>query len=231
MSAPKEPGQIIVVNGTSGSGKSTTCELFARNQDALWLLYGIDHFMGSSFPRKFGHHGARSQEGISAVPVNASEPDGNLCWQFSELALNAFSAFHQMIAAVSRQGCNIIVDHLMMTDPPVLQDCVQRLSDLPVLFVNLKPPYEVLMQRIAEREIGNRFSNSKYSAEQIKKSRERLDRLRPWFYEAVYANQHYDLEIDTARHEPEEVCRLIEERLGEGPGTAFDQLFEEHSKG
>lgn len=222
------PGQIIIVSGTSGSGKSTSCELFARRSDDFWLLYGIDHFMGATFPRKFGHHGERCREGIYADPVAKSDPDGALRWRFSEMGMKAFSVFHQWIAAASREGCNIILDHLMMMDPPILQDCIWRLKDLPVLFVSLKPPYEVLMERIARREIGNRFATSSYSSEQAQKSKQRLDQLRPWFYDAVYANECCDIEIDTVKYQPEEVCNLIEQRLSEGPGTAFGQLRERY---
>jgi chloramphenicol 3-O-phosphotransferase len=217
-------GQIIIVNGTSGSGKSTACELFSARAEGFWLTYGIDHFMGSTFPRKFGHRGARSQEGICAVPVDAADPEGALCWQMSPQGLAAFAAFHEWIAAASRQGCNIILDHLLMLDPPLLQDCIWRLKDLPVLLVNLKPPYEVLMERVANREVGQRFSNSNFSAEQIAQSKTLLGRLRPWFYEVVYANDCCDLLIDTAQHSPEAVCELIERRLEAGPGTAFESL-------
>ncbi len=67
-------GQIIIVSGTSGSGKSTTCELFVKRADDFWLLYGIDHFMAGSFPAKFGHHGPRRDEGVYAEPIDESEP-------------------------------------------------------------------------------------------------------------------------------------------------------------
>lgn len=217
-------GQIIIVNGTSGSGKSTTCELFAKRVDDFWLLYGIDHFLGSTFPRKFGHSGERCREGFYAYPIDENEPEGNLRWGFSEQATKAFAAFHEWIAAASRQGCNIILDHILLLDPPILQDCIWRLKGLPVLYVTLKPPYDVLMERIANREIGNRFANSSYTSEQARKSKERLARLRPWFYEAVYANDCCDLEIDTVQHEPEAVCDMIEKRLTAGPVSAFEQL-------
>lgn len=217
-------GQIIIVNGTSGSGKSTTCGLFVNRASDFWLTYGIDHFMGSTFPRKFGHHGALCREGIYAEALEASDPDGPLRWYFSAAGAKAFSVFHEWIATASRQGCNVILDHLMMLDPPVLQDCIWRLRDLPVLFVNLKPPYEVLLERVAKREIGNRFSNSSYSSAQVSASRQRLDRLRPWFYDAVYANTCYDLEIDSARCSPEQICEQIENRLASGAGDAFAQL-------
>jgi chloramphenicol 3-O phosphotransferase len=218
------PGQIIIVNGTSGSGKSTTCELFAKRSDDFWLLYGIDHFLGATYPGKFGHHGARCAEGIYAHPLDDSDPDGPLRWSLGERGISAFGAFHEWIASASREGCNIVLDHLLMMDPPLLQDCVSRLQDLPVLFVTLKPPYDVLVERINKREIGNRFANSEYSSQQAQKSKQRLDRLRPWFYEVTYANDCCDLEIDTVKHQPADVCDLIEQRLAQGPGTAFEQL-------
>jgi chloramphenicol 3-O-phosphotransferase len=219
-------GQIIIVSGTSGSGKSTTCQLLARRSEEFWLLYGIDHFLSATFPAKFGHHGARSTEGICARPVDEDVPDGPLRWYFSDWGIRAFQTFHEWLAAASRQGCNIIVDHLLMTDPPLLQDCVRRLQGLPVLFVSLKPPYEVLMERVATRTMEPGAPGSQYTAPGMaERVRERLDRLRPWFYQAVYANDLHDLEIDSDRLGPEAVCEAIERRLAEGPGTAFGRLL------
>lgn len=217
-------GQIIIVNGTSGSGKTTTCDLFSRRADDFWLVYGIDHFMGSTFPRAFGHGGERCREGIYAHPLNPEEPEGALRWSMSEQGRRAFGVFHEWIAAASRGGCNIIVDHLLIADPPILQDCIWRLRDLPVLLVTLKPAYDVLMERIEGREIGKRFSNSNLDSEQLRQSRERLARLRPWFYEAVYGNALCDLEIDTVQHSPESVCEQIEACLRAGQGNAMELL-------
>jgi len=109
------PGQIVIVNGTSGSGKSTTCEMFARDSDDYWMLYGIDHFLAGTLPAKFGHHGPRAAEGIQAVPVDPADPDGPLKWQFGEHGTRAFSVLHEWLAAASRGGCNIAFDHLLMT--------------------------------------------------------------------------------------------------------------------
>ncbi|HEX4377746.1 MAG TPA: AAA family ATPase [Steroidobacteraceae bacterium] len=226
-----KPGQIIVVSGTSGSGKSTTCELLAKRSEEFWLLYGIDHFLSATMPLKYGHHGPRSREGIYAEPVDASKPDGMLRWRLGPYGVRAFRTLHDWIAAASRAGCNIILDHLMMQDPPVLQDCVWRLKDLPVLFVSLKPPFEVLMQRVASRTMDKRNpAQELFGNEGVRIAVERLNRLRPWFYESVYANDCYDLEIDTVQHTPDEVCTLIEQRLAAGPGTAFDTLRKRHAE-
>ena len=216
-------GQIIIVSGTSGSGKSTACELFAKRSDQFWLLYGIDHFMAATFPSQFSHHGPRAREGVYAHPVDESKPEGPLRWSFGPNGESAFRTLHEWVAAASRQGCNIIVDHLMMIDPPVLQDAIWRMKELPVLFVVLKPPYAVLEQRVATRKMGQK-SASDLSDDAVKRIRDRLHRLRPWFYDAVYANDCCDLEIDTVKYAPEEVCGLIEQRLAAGPGKAFEQL-------
>lgn len=217
-------GQIIIVSGTSGSGKSTTCELLAKRSDDFWLLYGIDHFMAGTFPAKFGHHGPRSREGVYAHPVDPNDPEGPLRWSFGPHGTQAFATLHEWVAAASRQGCNIILDHLMMLDPPVIQDAIWRLQGLPVLFVSLKPPFDVLMERVANRTMDKKMPTDLLGEDTVRQIVRRLDRLRPWFYQAVYANDLYDLEIDTVQHDPEAVCALIEQRLTQGPGTAFDAL-------
>ena len=196
-------GQIVVVNGTSGSGKSTTCEMFQRRQDGYWMLYGIDHFTANTLPAKFGHHGPRASEGIEAVPVDPADPEGPLRWRFGPKGTAAFAAMHEWMAASSRQGLNVVSDHLLMSDPPVLQD---------------------LVRRTAERRMDKKIPVDLLGEDAAKKIIDRLTRLRPWFYEEVYRNELADLTIDTSVHGPEEVCAMIEKRLAKGPGTAFDKL-------
>jgi chloramphenicol 3-O-phosphotransferase len=220
-------GNIIIVNGTSGAGKSTTCELFAKRRQDFWLLFGIDHFLASSFPPRYSHHGPEAKQGIYAHPVDESDRDGTgtLRWSFGDKGWQAIRTYHEWIAAASRQGCNIIVDHLLMTDPPVLQDCVWRFTGLPVLLVTLKPDRDVLMDRVANRTMDKRLPASEiYGDDGLRRAVEKLNRLRPWFYDTVYANDVCDLEIDTVQHDPEHVCDLIDQRLADGPGTSFEAL-------
>ncbi len=223
-------GQIVIVNGTSGSGKSTTCELFQRRAQDYWLLYGIDHFTANTLPAQFGHHGPRAREGIYAHPVDEADPDGPLRWSFGPNGTKAFATLHEWLASASRQGCNVIFDHLLLTQTPVLADCVWRLEGLPVLLVTLKPPFEVLERRVAERQMDKKIPTHILGEDAARKIIDRLTRLRPWFYEAVYANEIADLTIDSAEHGPEEVCALIEARLAEGPGTAFAELRKRYPK-
>lgn len=219
-----QPGTILVVNGTSGSGKSTTCEMFQQRQDDYWLLYGIDHFTANTLPARFGHHGPRAREGIEAVPVDPGDPDGPLRWRFGPKGTAAFAAMHEWMAATSRQGLNVVFDHLLLSDPPVLPDLVARTAGLPVLLVTLKPPFEVLERRVAERAMTKKIPVDLLGEDAARTIVDRLARLRPWFYAEVYRNPVSDLTIDTALHGPEQVCAIIEARLAQGPGTAFDTL-------
>jgi chloramphenicol 3-O-phosphotransferase len=224
-------GQIVIVNGTSGSGKSSTCERFAHQRDDFWLLFGIDHFIAGSFPSKFGHHGPRAAEGFQAVPRDPADPDGPLRWRFGPEGERAFAAMHEWIAGSSRAGCNLIFDHILTCDPPVLADLAWRLEGLPALLVTLKPPIEVLERRVAERKMTKKLPTEVLGEEDpVKRIIDRLNRLRPWFYDEVYANPVADLFIDTAVHDIDEVVALIEQRLAQGPGTAFAQLREAHAR-
>ncbi|PEQ12314.1 chloramphenicol phosphotransferase [Novosphingobium sp. PC22D] len=223
-------GRIVVVNGTSGSGKSTACELFQKRQEDYWLLYGIDHFTANTLPAKYGHHGPLASRGIMAVPRDPADPDGPLKWVFAENARRAFAAMHEWMASVSRQGLNVVFDHLLMMDPPVLQDLIWRTEGLPVLMVTLKPPFDVLEQRVAERRMDKKIPVDLLGEDAARKIVDRLTRLRPFFYDEIYRNPVADLTIDTAEHDPEAVCAMIEARLAQGPGTAFEELRAMHPR-
>jgi chloramphenicol 3-O-phosphotransferase len=224
-------GTVILVNGTSGAGKSTACELFAKRREDFWLLFGIDHFLASAFPARYSHHGPLARQGIYAHPVDERFPDGPLRWSFGEHGWRALRAYHEWIAAASRQGCNIIADHLLMTDPPVLADCAWRFAGLPALLVTLKPDYDVLTDRVANRTMDKPLPAAEIHGDDgVRRAVERLNRLRPWFYDSVYANDCADLVVDTVQHGPEQVRDLIEQRLAQGPGTSFEALRQRHPR-
>ena len=217
-------GQIVIINGTSGSGKSTAAERLQKRSDDYWLLYGIDHFLAGTQPSQYGHHGPKSREGIHAEPIDPADPEGPLKWVLGPKGVTAFATLHEWIAAASRTGANIVFDHLLMTGTTVLADCIWRLEGLPVLLVTLKPPIAVLERRVAERQMDKRLPIDLLGEDAARKIVDRLARLRPWFTESVYANEVADLTIDTDAHGPDAVCAMIEARLAEGPGTAFERL-------
>jgi chloramphenicol 3-O-phosphotransferase len=206
-------GQIVMITGSSGAGKTTACGAFARRAGQLYLMMGMDLLLGSMFPGKFGIFGDRKTEGYA----------GN---SFGPIAMAAIRAMHEMIAAAARSGQNMVVDHSLFLDPPLLQDCIWRLADVPVLLVNLKPPREVLEARITERkiELPPQMVEAAGGPKGVERLAETLRAITPWFYDHVYANDCYDIELDSQQLSPDAICERIEARLAQGPGTAFATL-------
>jgi chloramphenicol 3-O-phosphotransferase len=215
-------GQVVLINGTSGAGKTTTCATFARRAEEPYLMFGMDLLVGTLVPARYTMFGSMKEAGYQPTAY------GPVCMQ-------ALSAMHAMVAAAARTGQNMVVDHLMFVDPPVLQDAVWRMAGVPVLFVNLKPSRAVLERRVTTRKITVipepiQEAMAAAGPEIIGTLGEQLSAATPWFYEHAYANDIYDLELDSSAMSPEQVCEKIEARLREGPGTAFARLRERHPK-
>ena len=212
-------GQIIIVNGTSGAGKSTTCSTFARRADTPYLMFGMDLLVSTCFPAKYTLFGDKKDEGYNVT-------------SYGPMARRAIEAMNGMIAGAAHAGQNMIVDHFMFLDPPFLQDCIWRLVDVPVLLVNLKPSHAVLAKRHSERtfELPAPIVEAAGGADAVKLINEALASTMPWFYERAYANDCVDLELDSGVLSADEVCERIQARLKEGPGTAFDKLRRKYPK-
>jgi hypothetical protein len=105
-----------------------------------------------------------------------------------------------------------------------LPSLVGALKDLPVLFVALKPPREVLMDRIDVRlpEVMQVLG-----PEQGRISNQRCKQASDSIFREIFTHDHFDLVLDTGRLSPPEVARAILARAKEGPGTAFRALARE----
>jgi chloramphenicol 3-O-phosphotransferase len=208
-------GHVVLISGTSGAGKTTTCMAFAHRAEEPYLMFGMDLLAGTMFPAQYTIFGAKRHEGYGVTHY------GPMCRQ-------ALAAMHEMIASAARSGQNMIVDHIMLTDPPVLQDCIWRMEDVPVLFVCLKPPRDVLEQRIKQRPMQLtpqvKAAIADAGDDALQGVAEELARATPWMYDSVYANDCYDLVIDSSSLTPDEICGRIEERLSSGPPKAFESL-------
>ena len=192
-------GQIVIVNGTSGAGKTTTITNFGKRREDCYLMIGIDQLMGSMLPVKYSMHGKQCNEGMFVSPQNPDDPDGPIKVNYGPVGWQAWAAFHDMVAACSRAGQNIIVDHCLFLDPPILQDALWRLEGLPVLLVSVEPPKDVLFKRLAERtvELPEQFAEELGGDEAARKQiAEGMQKLTEWFYDASYENDCYDLVID-----------------------------------
>lgn len=198
-----EPGQIIILNGTPRSGKSSIAAVIQDTFDGLWMNLGVDRFM-SMTP-------ARYLPGIGLRPGGERE-------DLEPIIQLLYRAMYESIAAHSRLGLNVVVDvghHDAYAKPRgILPDCARRLSGLPALFVGVRCPLEVIMER--RRSTG-------WNAD-LPADAPVPNPIRLWQKE-VHIPGIYDLEVDTSVQSPEECAAMIRGYLDQGPlPSAFQRL-------
>ena len=225
------PGTVVLLTGTTGAGKSTTCAAWAGWSEAPWLIFGFDLLVGTLFPTQYTLFGKKAREGYHHYLVDPNDPDGLQACGLGPMAWKATQSLHEMIAASARFGQNIVADHHLFVDPPVLQDIVWRLEDVPTLLVSLRPPYEVLVDRVNSRkiEMPPQFLEA-YGPDSAAAMAKSLTAASPWFFEADYANDINDMVIDSSAYSPVEICEQIQARLDQGPGTALTDLRKKYPK-
>jgi chloramphenicol 3-O phosphotransferase len=131
------PGKIIILNGTSSSGKTSIVRALQEILDEPFLDAGIDKFIWM-LPRRY-----LDQPLWDQVLGRATEagPVGH----------RLMSGMHQTIAALSRAGNNVVADHVLV-ERQWLEECARLFSELPALFVGVRCPLAVLEQREAARK-------------------------------------------------------------------------------
>jgi chloramphenicol 3-O phosphotransferase len=201
MPATRSPGQIIILNGPPRSGKSSIVAAIQEMFDDVWMNLGVDGFMQMT--------PARYQPGIGLRP-GGERPD------LEPLLPLLYGAMYESIAGHSRLGLNVVTDvghHNAYSVPlHILPDCARRLIGLPVLFVGVRCPLEVIMER--RRATGWTSEDNEATAQ----------RVHLWQHE-VHRPGIYDLELDTSVLSPETCAKAIQRRLEDGPPpSAFQRL-------
>ena len=168
-------GQIIILNGTSSSGKTSIVKALQDILDAPFLDAGIDKFIWM-LPKRY---------------LNRPWWDDVLgrATQAGHVGHQLMSGMHHAIAALSRSGNNVIADHVLV-EPSWLKECIELFSELPVYFVGVRCPLNVLEQR-----------------EQARKDRT-LGQAKAQ-YEIMHTHGLYDIEVDTSVYGPEACAQQI----------------------
>lgn len=203
MSQSPTPGQIVILNGPPRSGKSSIVTVIQNTFEGLWMNLGVDRFMQMT-PEKY-------------LPGIGLRPGGER-QDLEPLVTILYHAMYESIAAHSRQGLNVVVDvghHDSYTVPRgILPKCAQRLSGLPVLFVGVRCPVEIIMER--RRSTG-------WNADAAPGKSVPMP-VRLW-QEAVHSPGVYDMEVNTSVLGPEACAALISRRLATDPHpSAFQHL-------
>ncbi|HEY3556490.1 MAG TPA: AAA family ATPase [Kribbella sp.] len=123
------PGQVVLLNGTSSSGKSTIAKELLEVLDGTWFHLAIDHF-----------HRIRARRDWTEA-------------EFLPVFQRTVLGFHRAVAGMASAGNNVVVDHIL-GERWRLEDCLKVFDGLPVLFVGVRCALPELERR--ERERGNR---------------------------------------------------------------------------
>ncbi len=199
------PGQIIILNGTPRAGKSSIAKEILDTFAGVWINLGVD--------------GIKRLTSQRYSPGIGLRPGGELSDTIEPLVPVLYAAMYESIAAHSRLGINVVVDvghHDAYSVPRgILFDSARRLRDLLVLFVGVRCPIEVIVERRQKTWDPNRGPD---------------EHILRWQRE-VHSPGIYDLEVDTSQLTPLDCADAIRQRLESGPeSTAFKRLAEMNLK-
>ena len=203
------PAPIVILNGPPRSGKTSIVEAVQDHADRPWMNLGVDVYARHVTPPYW-------QPGIGLRP-GEDRPE------LQALIPTFYAALYESIAAHSRLGLAVVVDLGHHVAEPaglaILKDCARRIAGLPVLFVGVHAPLDIIM----DRRRASAAAGGPYVA-----SAEGEPAPPPvvrW-QEATQADGLFDMEIDTSLTSAADAAELIAERLQnpqDGP-TAFERL-------
>jgi chloramphenicol 3-O phosphotransferase len=202
MPSVTPPGRIVILNGVPRAGKSSIVAAIQARSDGVWMNIGLDHFKAMT--------PARYQPGIGLRP-GGERPD------LEPLVAQLYRGLYEAIASHSRLGVNVAtdVDHHDDYSAPlgILPACARLLAGLPALFVGVRCPIDVIVER-RQATWGKGYADDGSIPPEVQR-----------FQRAVHIPGLYDLEVDTSMLSPDACADVILRRLEEGPApTALRRL-------
>jgi chloramphenicol 3-O phosphotransferase len=174
------PGRVVLLHGTSSSGKTTVARAVQRLSEDPWVLLGIDAFW-SAVDDRWMEHGPRASEGFLWTEDATIVP--------GPVGQRLAAGMRAAVAACARAGNDLLVDDVFI-DPSWLEAWHLELSDVEMLLVGVVAPVHVLEERETAR--GNRI---------IGEARSQVG--------LIHDGIEYDVLFDTSRQSPEECARAI----------------------
>lgn len=130
-------GTIIILNGTSSSGKTTLVKALQAALPEPYLDAGLDRFLWM-LPMRY-------------LDRPLWDDVLGLATQAGATGHQLVTGMHRAMAALSRAGLNVVADHVIV-EPIWLADAADVLGDLPAYLVGVRCPLEVVEQREKERK-------------------------------------------------------------------------------
>lgn len=192
---PTATGAVIILNGPSGSGKSSIQREFqALMMPKLWIKLGIDNLFDKPMPDITPATMAfwQSANDIRWVTTTHTADEKPIITLFTgQQGEQVAYGMNSAIAAYAQAGCNCIVDYIAYKQE-WLDDLEQELDGIKTYWVKVTLPLEVLEQRERARgtsPVGHARSH----------------------YDTVYGDRAYDLVLDTSELSPAECAHKIKE--------------------
>lgn len=183
-------GRVIVLNGTSSSGKTTlatTLQARLAELGQCWIVIGIDDILTKLPPawmKAHGHVGAHAAEGFSFESV-----DGCIELRLGPVARKALAAYRASVSGAARAGLDVIVDEVVLNDED-WADWEQELVGLDVLWVRVDLDLATVEQRERART-------------------DRIIGLARSQYDVVHRHPTYDVVVDTGALSPDEAAAVV----------------------
>ncbi len=196
-------GTIIILNGTSSSGKTSIVRAFQNLSQEPYLDMGIDKFIWM-LPKRYLDIPLWQQ-----VYWYKYAGDGKTIEEIHSgpLGDQLFSGMHHAILELAKSGLNIIADHVLL-EKKWVDECAALFHDMNAYLVGVRCPLEVLEER-----------------EHSRKDRT-LGQAKAQFV-ATHKYCLYDLEVDTSILSAEECAHRIFELVKNGQKpAAFSRINE-----
>lgn len=132
-------GQIIFLNGTSSSGKTSILEALQEQLEEPYLNMGIDKFIWM-LPERYLERPL--WDDVLGLASSAGQAGHLLA-----------ASMHAAIRAAALCGSNVVADHVLV-EAAWAQECARLFAGLPAWLVGIRCPLEVLEER--ERSRRNR---------------------------------------------------------------------------
>jgi chloramphenicol 3-O phosphotransferase len=189
-------GVVVILNGTSSSGKSTLAENVQKRfiaERSCWMVIALDDLFLKLPPEWITmrvHVGPFAEDGISFT-----HEDGEVVRRIGPVGQRVIDAYRGWVAAVARSGINVLVDEVLLSE----HDCngwQADLAGLDVLWVGVQLDQATTEER--ERARGDRM----------------LGLARSQF-DIIHRYADYDFTVDTGTLDSEAAADVVHAKVTE----------------
>ena len=197
------PGCIILLNGASSAGKTTTAQAIQHLSRRPVQLIALDQFRDGMGGRYRGMNSAPGEPGARGLNV---VPNGVVTeLRFGDIGRQTLRGMRRAAAAFATTGIDVVIDDLLVEED-FLHDYLDVFQDFAVTFVGVRCDLPTLNRR--ERSRPGRFPGTAAG-----------------HFDRVHDGCCYDVEIDTAVSPPRECAKAVLAAVAEPSSpTAFERL-------